>query len=374
MKILYISNSRLPTEKAHGYQILNTCAALAEQGVNITLLIPKRFNDIKQNIFSYYNITENFAIKKVFCLDFLKLPFLKKFSFLIESFTFALSAKKYIKDNSQGFDVIYTRDFIIAKFLKNSGKPIYYEIHTIPKTITKAHKKVWRSCAGIVAISEGLRNELKKQGINENKILVARDAVDIKKFDINFSKSKAREKLHLSQDKKIIVYAGHLYAWKGADILAQASELLSNDIQVYLIGGMDGDIKIFKNKYKNKNLHIMGDRSQLEIPLWLRAADLLVLPNSAQERISSHYTSPMKLFEYMASGTPIIASRLPSIREIVNESEVDFFMPDDVIDLVKTIKASILSKNTQEKTQKAYEKSKQYSWHNRVEKIINFIL
>lgn len=373
MNLLYISNSRLPTEKAHGYQIINTCEALSAQGVNVTLLAPKRVNDIKKNIFDYYNIKENFAIKKVFCLDFLKLPFLKKFSFLIESFTFALSVKKYVKSNAQSFDVIYTRDFIIAKFLKNSGKSVYYEMHTMPDIVTNSHKMIWQSCNGIVVISEGLRDELKKQGIADNNVLIARDAVDIKKFDIDISKHEARQKLNLSQDKKIIVYTGHLYSWKGANTLAQASKLLSNNIQVYLVGGTQKDIKIFKNRYKNKNLHIIGNRPQSEVPLWLKAADLLVLPNSQKQKISSLYTSPLKLFEYMVSNTPIIASSLPSIKEVVNESEVNFFMPDDFTNLAEKIKESMCDKNIQKKARKAHIKSKQYSWKNRAEKIVNFI-
>jgi len=360
----------LPSEKAHGYQIANTCSALVEQNIEVTLLIPRRFNAIKNDFFDYYKLRQKFIIKKVFCLDFLKLPFLKKFSFLIESFTFALSAKKYIKDHAQGFDVIYTRDFIIVKFLKNLGKPVYYEIHTMPNKILNSHRDVWKKCQGLVVISNGLRDELVKQGIDRNKILVARDAVDIKKFDINLSKSEAREKLHLPPDKKIIVYTGHLYAWKGANTLVQALELLSDDKQMYLVGGTNEDVKIFKNKYKYKNLHIIGNRPQSEIPLWLKAGDLLVLPNSAQERISSHYTSPMKLFEYMASGTPILASDLPSIREVVSEKEVNFFMPDNVKNLSETISKCLINSSLDEKKQLNLE---QYSWESRVKSIIKFI-
>ena len=78
---------------------------------------------------------------------------------------------------------------------------------------------------------------------------------------------------------------------------------------------------------------IVGHRSHDEIPIWLRAADVLVLPNTAKEEISAHYTSPMKLFEYMASGRPIIASDLASVREVFNETLGTFFTPDDPVAL-----------------------------------------
>jgi len=374
MKLLYIANSRLPTEKAHGYQIINTCHALATQGVYLTLLAPQRFNRIKQCVFDYYGQEKLFIIKKIFCLDLLPLPFFKKIYFLTASLSFALNAKRYAKSNFKNYDAIYTRDFLIAKLLLTLGKPLYYELHTMPAKITAAHKKVWLDCAGLVVISDGLRRELLKYGIEQNKILVARDAVDLNKFNLNISKHEAREKLNLPFEKKIIVYAGHLYFWKGANTLAQASGILPEDIQVYLIGGTKGDVKSFRNKYKNKNLHIIGNRPQAEIPIWLKAADLLILPNSQKQKISSLYTSPLKLFEYMASGTPIIASRISSIQEIINKEDADFFIPDDAANLAERIKQYQPDKNSIIKAEKARQKIVQYSWENRAKRIINFIL
>ena len=110
------------------------------------------------------------------------------------------------------------------------------------------------------------------------------------------------------------------------------------------------------------------------MPLYMRAADMLVIPNSAKEDISRLYTSPMKLFEYMASGTPIIASDLPSLREILNESNSSFFIADDVQDLSRVIgEVSSNHKKAQEKAVLASEQVKKYTWQRRAQSILDFV-
>ena len=55
-KILYIVNVRIPTEKAHGIQIIKMCESFSDNGMDLELLLPKRINNIKENPFNYYNI------------------------------------------------------------------------------------------------------------------------------------------------------------------------------------------------------------------------------------------------------------------------------------------------------------------------------
>ena len=127
---LYIANVRLPTEKAHGLQIVKTCEALADTGVKLKLLAPNRKNFIKGDPFNFYNIRDNFTIEKLFCIDFLSFPVFKKFSFWLESLTFYLSVKKYISKNK--FGVYYTRDFLLAYFLSKINKIMLTIINNNP--------------------------------------------------------------------------------------------------------------------------------------------------------------------------------------------------------------------------------------------------
>ena len=74
------------------------------------------------------------------------------------------------------------------------------------------------------------------------------------------------------------------------------------------------------------------------MPYWLKSADVLVLPNKKGEKISERYTSPLKLFEYMASGRPMIVSDLSSLREIVSAETAMFVEPNDPQALVSGIR------------------------------------
>jgi len=116
------------------------------------------------------------------------------------------------------------------------------------------------------------------------------------------------------------------------------------------------------------------------VPRYLKAADVVVLPNSRNSRqkrfsIYSRYdTSPIKLFEYLASGAPIVASDLPSIREIVSEEEVFFVKPDDPQELAQGIERLLTDQEfARTLSSRALERSKEYTWEKRAKKIVEFI-
>ena len=365
--LLYIANIRLPTEKAHGIQIMKTCEALVAQGVEVELLVPKRRNYLKDDAFDFYNVSKNFSLKKLWCFDFIFLPGFKKLTFWMETFTFYLSVKRYVAKNT--FDAYYTRDLPIALWLSKKVD-IFYEIHTLPERPRGKHKRAWKMAKGLLVISEGIREDLIKYGVNKDKILIAPDAVDLGQFSIEESKEQSRERLSLPKEKKSVLYAGHLYSWKGADLLAQAAKELP-EAEIYLVGGTKEDVENFKKKYNFANLHITGWQPHNLIPYWLNSADVLVLPNSAKEKISSRYTSPMKLFEYMASGAPIVASDLSSVREVLNENNC-FFTPSDNPELLaKKIKESLTDKSKSARiAEQALTDVANYSWENRAKKIL----
>jgi len=199
--------------------------------------------------------------------------------------------------------------------------------------------------------------------------------VDIDKFDTDVSKEEARRMLNLNIDGKIVVYAGHLYPWKGVYILIEASKFL--DATVVLVGGLEEDVNKVKRYIKSNkidNVHVVGHVEPSKVPLYLKAADVLVLPNSAQDKRSVYYTSPLKLFEYMASRRPIVASDLPSIREVLDESCAIFVTPDDPKSLSYGIKKVFKDVELADRiADLAYNEVKFYSWISRAKKILYMI-
>ena len=118
----------------------------------------------------------------------------------------------------------------------------------------------------------------------------------------------------------------------------------------------------------------MGYKPHAEIPYWLKAADILVLPNTEKDHFSEYYTSPLKMFEYMASKRPIAASDLPSIRDILNEENAIFFEPDNAESLASAINQLLEDEVFAKKiTHQAHQDVQKYTWDNRAKEILDLI-
>ena len=320
MKITYLANARIPTEKAHGIQIMKMCQAFKRAGVEVKLVVAKRINPQfeHKDTFDYYKIPERFSIVRFRLLDLVsRKRSLKGFSVIIQNTTFALSVFFYLLFKKA--DIIYSRDefslFLLSFFKRN----LVLELHTFPQSKFFLYKWLFKRVKKIIVISRHLKESIVGLGVEANKILVAHDGVDLEQFDVEITKTEARKKLNLPLDKKIIIYTGQLFEWKGVYVLAQVSRFLDGECRVIFIGGMEKDAKNLEKFIQEKSLDkisILGHKPPDLIPLYLKAADLLVLPNSAlasaKEEISKHWCSPLKMFEYMASQRPIVASDLPS--------------------------------------------------------------
>lgn len=374
MKIDYIANVRMPTEKAHGVQIVKMCEAWGAEH-KVTLWAPTRFNHIKTDPFDFYGVRRCFIIKKVLSLDFLPLGnILGKAAFWIQNISFAASVALAVFFRKSG--VIFSRDFWSAYFLSFLGKNAVYEIHDSPNRhfITRrAFKKIKKFIATNNFKAEELMNTF---GVQKERILVAPNGVDLNFFNTHKTKEECRAAAGLPKDKKIILYSGHLYSWKGADVLLEAA-LSSEDADklFVFVGGTDEDVLKFRSRAGfRENILILGHQEYKKIPYYLGAADILVLPNTAKERISLKETSPIKLFEYMAVGRPIAASDLPSIREVAGEKNVVFFRPDDAADLAAKITMILSDYDTYLKMAEEAKKSVgRYSWGARAETILSFV-
>ncbi|TSC93687.1 MAG: group 1 glycosyl transferase [Candidatus Berkelbacteria bacterium Licking1014_85] len=368
MKFFYIANVRLPTEKAHGLQIMKMCESFARQGAEVELVVPWRFNPIKEDPFDYYGIERNFKIRKIIALDSVKFG---KIGFLIQSFSFAKSIFFYMFFKNP--DIIYSRDALPLFFLSFFKKNLFWEAHA--GGFNFIVERVIKKCRGVIAISQGLKDFYISRGAIADKILVAPDGVDLQQFNVPYSMFQAREKLNLPQGKKIILYTGsfYLYDWKGIDVMLKAAEIFSNDFLFLLVGGNNKEITQTKNKHRLENVKLVSHKPHKEIPYYLKAADVLVLPNKKGDDVSEKYTSPLKLFEYMASARPIVASNLPSIREVLNGGNAVLIEPNNPKALGEGINKILENAELADRISKrAYSDAKDYTWDKRVKNILNF--
>jgi glycosyltransferase involved in cell wall biosynthesis len=350
MQILYLAFVRLPTEKAHGLQIMKVCEALARAGAKVTLQLPGRTSTLTENPFTYYGVERVFTIEITPVPDLLAVG---RLGFALSVLLFGLRSLGSINDFviSQDEWALLPHVFL--------GRSFVYEVHM--GRWNSAARLAARHARLIVANSAGTRQFYLDRGISSDKIVVMPNGVDIERFAIRDTKEEAREKLGLPRSAKLLLYTGHLFDWKGAETLADAVKLLPQDIEAVFVGGVPKDVKRFRAAYgDNPRIHIVGHRPPHEIPLFLRAADVLVLPNIRKGE-SEQFTSPMKLFEYLAAGQPIVASDLPSVREIASEHEAFFFEPGNAAALADAAQEA-LQPTAASKAAAARTLAKKYDW------------
>jgi glycosyltransferase involved in cell wall biosynthesis len=376
MKLTYVANVRIPTEMAHGVQIMHMCEAFAENGAEVELVVPQRFSISaigKKDPFEYYGVKKNFSIKKIFCFDLTPLnKYLGPISFLTQALSFAFFISFYLMFKKT--DIVFSRDRFSLFFIVPLKKNVILEAHQFHRSLFKF---ILNKVKKIIVITKGLKDDLVKRGINENKIFVAADGVDLKMFNIGCSKLEARKKLNLPADKKLIIYIGQLYKWKGVETLARASKYLNKDSLVMIGGGIKWYLDNFNEFIKQEKLEkiiTLGHQEYSRVPYFLKAADCLVLTGTVKYGISEKHTSPMKMFEYMTSYEPIVASDLPSFREILNEKNSILVESDNPQAMAEGIKKALNDAEFSTKiSEQAHKDVQKYSWDNRAKSILEFI-
>ncbi|MEK7584216.1 MAG: glycosyltransferase [Patescibacteria group bacterium] len=329
--IYYVANYRMPTERAHGLQVAMMCDALAACGWDVTLVVPRRGRR-SSDIFSYYNLRHRFRVVYLPVLDLTgKVPVI---GFWLQSTTFAMLAMLFImKQRYRG--TIYSRDqftlFLMSFLLRNK---LIYEMHTMPGVIRGVHRHLFRKLQCIVAISEGLKRELIAAGCSSDSLVVSPDAFDAAQLsEAEDGAIELRSRLLIAKDDTLVLYAGSLMPWKGVDTLVRAVELLPHSYNICVLGGSESDrerLRMLVSSHTSSQVHFLRAIPHGEIGAYLREADILVIPNSGRDAAASRYTSPMKFYEYLASGKPVVASDVPALHEVGDVFQgVYYFQADD---------------------------------------------
>lgn len=365
--MLYLLNQRFPTEKAYGIQVAKMCEAFSGIGVDLELVAPYRVNS-SADAFQYYSIKSNFKITKVFSPDFYLPGKLDRISFWIKNFISACALSFYALRSKT--ESIYSREELplyLLSFL--SRKNLVFEAHGFSSKRKLFYSRFNKRGVKVVAITNGIKKDFVSFSYNPNLVLVAHDGVDLEEFNDLAEPSKLKEQAGLPTDKSLVLYAGQLYPRKGASVLAQAAAFYPQAAFIF-VGGSQEDAVLFKEKFGHTdNIFIVGQRAHREALAFMVMADILVLPN----RQESGHTSPLKLFEYMAAGKPIIASDTASIREILNESNAVLVQPGNprlIAEAIERLLANPLAASSM--ALRAKEDVKKYDWQARARAIRDF--
>src|SRR3972149_12341319 len=277
--LLYIANLRLPTEKAYGIQIAKMCEAFADPELKfkVALIYPKRNNpNIKENVFDYYSVKNNFEAKRVWAPDFYFSGKLDTISVLIKNFISAIFLSIYTLFKKS--DIIYSRDelpLFLLSFFKNN---LIFEAHRFSNSRKMFYRRFKNINLKVVVITKHLKEDFLRIGFRPENILIAPDGVDLAEFDTGVSKEGARGKTGLPLNARIAMYTGHLFEWKGANALLETARQCK-DVLFVFVGGMSTDIDKFKVKAKSMELNnvlVLGHQPHRDIPIFLKAAELLL--------------------------------------------------------------------------------------------------
>lgn len=349
------------------------CNAFAAWGHEVTLLVTDRASDISEEPTVFFGVPLNFTVVRIAVPDIAgratSIPvFLRPFLFQIQRFVFAYRAAAYLKRHMH--TRLYGRDEWVLWFMSFfCGISITWESHEA--RYSYAARRLLVRTLPIVVISEGIRDFYVGHGVAKEKIHIAHDAVDARFFEPSVSTESARRHLGITAEKPVVMYIGGLESWKGAHTLFEAARM-QEEFCVYVVGGKADEIVRMREKYPH--VQFLGPRPYRELPVVQQAADVLVIPNTGTVALSAHYTSPLKLFSYMTSKKPIIASRIPSITNVLTDEEAFFFTADDANDLRDTIiRALHATHEGEEKVARAHKKSSAYTWEGRAQDILNCI-
>ena len=334
MTILYLADIRFPLERANGIQTMETCWALAARGHHVTLVVRPDTHSPPRDPFAYYGLPPRSELRiERTPRSVLSLPAAGR---RVGYLTFAAGATL----GASAVDLVMTRDLGVASLLLRlpTRTPIVYESHgyapdvatALPTMLSTAtppspaklarlagrEARVWRSAPGYVTITAGLANELQRRFGARDLLAVVPDGVRI------VDDTVPPPFVAGARQRPVVCYAGHLYAWKGVDVLLQALTDVP-EVDAVIVGGHDKEPDLERMRALastsglGQRVTFTGLVAPGDVAARLAAADILALPNPASA-ISTHATSPLKLFEYMAAGRAIVASDLPSIREVLS--------------------------------------------------------
>lgn len=370
-RIVYIANARMPTEKAHGIQIAKMCEAFVEQGVSVELVVPSRGSD-RRTLREFYDLRVDVPMTRLWIPDW----YGGRIGFVLGSFIFAVRYFLHLrarKLRGESF-VIYTTDidqfsFFLIPFL---GAPYAVEMHDAKRTRWQ-FRLLFSRARCVIAVNAIIKEELAAVfGIPQEKIAVWPNGYDAHFFAAPEEKDTARTALGLLPDKKIALYAGRAYSWKGLETIVAAARLLP-DVLFYFVGGTADELSAMgAMRDQPANFICAGQKHIREIPRWLWAADVLLVSGTAKDAYSYRHTSPMKLFEYIASGRPIVASQTPAIGAAVSGEEVFFCRPDNAADMAERIRW-VCTHPLEAREKAARAAARAASWDSRAAGIGRFI-
>ena len=381
MTIVYPVNERMMLRKARDARIMRNAHAMAAKGHRVHLLIGRTAKR-KDEIWDYYGLSpsENLSI--------LQLPVLKgqgKVRITVNEVFLRAAlwrAKRIHRTEPLQFfylSVLKVAEYFLKRRRSFPGAKFIYELHELarypehskptPKQLEEdaLERKVLSTMDGIFTTTDALRKVVAERFPHIPSETIPLGMAPAAENSWNHSGAGGRFK---------IGYLGQLYDAQGVDVLIKAVALIPR-VEVHIIGGSDREISALKRTASD---HGVSDRVIFHgfvIPgkaaEMIRDMDIFVVP--AKDTVRMNYVAHLKIYEYMGLGRPIVATRLRSVEEEVEDGKTGILVaPDDPRSLAEGIQRLIQNPGlAREIAGRAFQQSVRYHWDQRAERIITFI-
>jgi glycosyltransferase involved in cell wall biosynthesis len=331
VRIAYVARSVLPAPTANSIHVMRMAGAYASRGHEVSLYVPGARGLAARGAvdpFDYYGVARAFRIRRVREV----LPGIDTVNYGV-AFPLTVAASRP--------HLVHARTLLPAARLASLYKvPTIFELHNHLPANRRWRRHFARlvgsaALAAVIVITEALADLVRPELPARVKLIVAPDGVERARVEADMGRGVARERLGLPQDGRFLaVYAGHLYPGRGIETIIAAARQFPEAF-FYVIGGDPERVSLYRERARGAaNAVFTGHRPPAEVPLWLAAADALLMPYGGRVETvgggdTSAIASPLKMFEYLAAGRPILASTLPVLREVLRDGENAVLLPHD---------------------------------------------
>jgi glycosyltransferase involved in cell wall biosynthesis len=379
--VLMPADVRFPLERANGVQIVKTAAALAESGRRTTLLVRQSDPRPTAEVLALYGVeaSDRLAVERADVGHRAGAFALPRLRFLVKA---GLAAWRALRRGS----VVFTRDLQLADLvLRASSGPLVYEAHAVEALmygergtlygtgetpdgakaarIAAREARVWRRAAAFVATTRGILESFAAVHGERAHARVIPNGTDV-------PADRAFPGLS-SETPPRVVYAGQLYPWKGVDVLVRACRDVTG-ARLVIVGGLAGEPDAERIRALVAECGL-GDRTEMpgtvppaRVADELRRAAVVVAP-FLHTAMSERHTSPLKAFEAMAAGRPLVASDLPASREFLrHEGNALLVAPGDAAALAAALRRLLAEPALAERIARgAWDDAPRFAWSAR---------
>ena len=311
---------------------------------------------------------------------------------IMEYLSMILSYSKEIKNQIKNFkpDVIIGHS-ILTNYLsmilsKKNHIPFVFHMTDAQHTIIPykflrpvgrlIESKILRNSDRVVVINDKLKDYAVNMGANAERTCVVKAGLDFKFYDTNIDGFKIREKYGISKDDFVIFFMGWLYRFSGLKEVAVELSKIKNkksNIKFLIVGEGDAfdELQEIIEKHDLKdNIILAGRQPYTEIPAYIASSDVCLLP--AYNNDIMRNIVPIKLYQYMAMGKPVVSTKLPGVLDEfkTNNGVVYVDKPED--SLYKAIEL-MESNSIDEHGLKAREFVEKYDWDDVVDEFENIL-